>query len=194
LLDWIKDYNYAAAPPRHPGHLIIGMMQTSSWTMQKERWIALNRNQRKEVTEKNFRPALWDRYFDFVEKGGDRTVDQQFKEFYQMPPHIKRKANKSPPHPLVLPPTPPLLLQPPPPPQQQQQQQQTERPAAAASAAADSAAAGSSSSWAEHRHDVSGPPLHGADAAFRAAAGRHPPRRRAAGVGRSPKSRALAKT
>jgi hypothetical protein len=37
----------------------IGMMQT--WTMQKERWIALNRNQRKEVTEKNFSPALWDR-------------------------------------------------------------------------------------------------------------------------------------
>jgi hypothetical protein len=114
--------------------------------MQKERWIALNRNQRKEVTEKNFRPALWDRYFDFVEKGGDRTIDQQFKEFYEMSSHLKRRANKSPPHPLVLPPTPPLLLQPPPPPQQQQQQQQTERPAAAASAAADSAAAGSSSS------------------------------------------------
>ena len=71
----------------------ITMMQT--WTMQKERWIALNRNQRKEVTEKNFRPALWDRYFEFVEKGGDRTIDQQFKEFYKMSSHHdqKRRAN-----------------------------------------------------------------------------------------------------
>ena len=59
----------------------ITMMQT--WTMQKERWIAFNRNQRKEVTGQNFRLAFWDRYFDFVENGGDRTVDQQFKEFYQ---------------------------------------------------------------------------------------------------------------
>ncbi len=41
------------------GHRVaISMMQT--WTMQKERWIAFNRNQIKEVIESNFRHAFWD--------------------------------------------------------------------------------------------------------------------------------------